>query len=133
MIGNILAIAVGLAFIVGGLRELAGRIRMQRRMRRAPGVFVGRAEVGHMSGPGVRSRAGRFRFTTEAGQVVERMSALSSFPGPKPGRSLTVVYDPARPGSTAERAWVHLALLLVFSPVAIALGTFIVIRSLGAL
>jgi hypothetical protein len=133
MIGHILAIAVGLAFVAGGLRELAGRVRLQRRMRRAPGVFVSRSEAGHMSGPGVRSRTGRFRFTTEAGRVVERASALSSFPGPRPGRPLTVVYDPERPDSTAERAWVHLALLFAVSPAVIVLGAFIVVRSLGEL
>ncbi|MEW2352532.1 DUF3592 domain-containing protein [Spirillospora sp. NPDC029432] len=125
MAGHIIMIVLGLAFVAGGLRESAERLRLQRRARRARAVFVAREEAGHMAGPGVRSRTARFRFTAEGGRVVERASALTTFPGPRPGRTLTVVYDPDRPESTAERAWVHLA-MLVAGPVAVVAGAVIV-------
>jgi hypothetical protein len=129
MIGSLFVIALGLMISGASLWELADRIRLHRRMRRARGVVVARHEVGHMAGPGVRSRAAHFRFTTETGRVVERTSGLSSFPGPKPGRILTVVYDPARPESTAERAGVHLAFILL-APLVAAVGVVIMIWGL---
>ncbi|GAA3944222.1 hypothetical protein GCM10023085_27780 [Actinomadura viridis] len=120
MIGQIVGSLVALAFVGGGLLETADRLRLQRRARRARGVFVAREDVLHPGGPAVRTRAARFRFTTENGQVVERVSALTSFPGPKPGRSVDVVYDPARPQATAERVRVHQALLLIGPLLAVA-------------
>ncbi|GLZ16127.1 hypothetical protein Acsp04_63620 [Actinomadura sp. NBRC 104425] len=132
MVGNILSIALGLTFVGVALAEIVGRLRLTRRMRRARGVFVGREEVGHVSGPGVYSRAARFRFTTEDGRTVERTSALSTFPGPRPGRAVTVVYDPERPHSTAERAGVHLA-MLVLGPLVVVLGVIMVYRGWSGL
>ncbi|MQY03840.1 DUF3592 domain-containing protein [Actinomadura macrotermitis] len=129
MIVTILGLLFGGAFALGGVKEIADRVRLQRRSRRARGVFVAREEVGSVAHPGVRSRAVRFRFSTETGRVVERTSALTSFPGPRPGREVTVVYDPARPESTAERAGVHLALLFLAGPVLIALGVTMILMT----
>lgn len=54
---------------------------------------------------GVHPRAARFRFTTAEGQVVESVSAFSSIPrAPEPGTEMAIVYDPADPQRSAERA-----------------------------
>jgi hypothetical protein len=54
---------------------------------------------------GVHPRAARFRFTTADGQVVESVSAFNSIPRPpEPGTEMAIVYDPADPQRSAERA-----------------------------
>jgi hypothetical protein len=69
---------------------------------------------------GVHPRAARFRFTTAQGQVIESVSTFSSFPRPpEPGTDIEIVYDPADPQRTAERAdvsrFVSLAQPLLFA------------------
>jgi hypothetical protein len=69
---------------------------------------------------GVHPRAARFRFTTADGQVIESVSAFSSIPRPpESGTEIKIVYDPADPQHTAERAdvwrFVSLAQPLLFT------------------
>jgi len=76
---------------------------------------------------GVHPRAARFRFTTAAGQVVESVSAYNSIPRPpEPGTEIRIVYDPADPRRTAERADVWRFLSLA-QPLLFALGASIVL------
>ncbi len=94
-------IAVGLYMIWGGGSELYGWWRARRRIVRTGGVIVGRTEV-LGQGPGSRSRSAEFQFTTADGRIVQSISEKYSFPGPKPGKRVTIVYDPVNPKGTAE-------------------------------
>ncbi|MES9543165.1 DUF3592 domain-containing protein [Actinomadura sp. NPDC000600] len=120
--GHLIGVALGVAVFCGGVYELVTRLRLQGRMARAEGVFVGRDDVMGPGGPSTRSRVGRFRFTTPQGRPVEASSSLHSFPGPKPGKPVTVVYDPARPEDTAERLGVHYLQLFAIGPLVMAIG-----------
>lgn len=124
MINAMIGVLVGIVLIVGGGRELldwwSGRLRRQR----VRGVFVGRQNVGGQR-PSVVSRAGRFRFTTREGHIVEAVSSLSTFPGPKPGKPVTISYDPVDPPGSAEvigvlRFKVALSPLLILGGVVLA-------------
>lgn len=88
MIGHVVGIVIGLFVLFEGVVTLVKRSRLQPRLRKAPGVFVGREDV-IGSRPAVQSHSGRFRFTTEEGRVIEAASSFYSFPGPKPGRPVT--------------------------------------------
>lgn len=94
-------VVMGLIIVYGGAAELFMWARARRRSVRVPGVIVGRVDVGGQT-TAVQSRSARFRFTTAEGQVFEAVSEASSFPGPKPGKQVRVVYDPVDPGGTAE-------------------------------
>ncbi|MEU4827522.1 DUF3592 domain-containing protein [Actinomadura sp. NPDC023710] len=120
--GHLIGVLLGAAIFCGGVYEAVKRLRLQGRMLRAPGVFVGRDEVMGPGGPSTTSRVGRFRFTTPQGRRVEASSSLYSFPGPKPGRAVTVVYDPASPEDTAERLGVHYLQLIAVGPLLMAVG-----------
>jgi hypothetical protein len=98
-------IAIGLVMIYGGGAEFLGWLRARSRLRRVPGVIIATEEV-LGRGPAVRNRSGRFRFTTDQGRVIDKLSSFYSFPGPKVGKPVTVSYDPARPEKSAEIAWV---------------------------
>lgn len=85
-----------------------------------PGVVVGHVEVVRRSASS-RSRAARLRFTTVDGRVLETVSDLSSFPGKKLGKQVTVAYDPDNPQRTADLAGVKL-FKLALDPLLIAGG-----------
>jgi hypothetical protein len=89
MIGHVIGILLGLLILFDGVVTLVKRARLRAWLRTAPGVFVGREDV-IGSRPAVQSRSGRFRFTTEEGRVIEATSSFYSFPGPKPGRPVTI-------------------------------------------
>jgi hypothetical protein len=131
--GNLIGVLLGVAVFCGGVYEVVKRLRLQSRMLRASGVFVGRDEVLGPGGPSTTSRVGRFRFTTQQGRPVEASSSLYSFPGPKPGRSVTVIYDPAHPEDTAERLGVHYLQLLAVGPLLMAVGAAVVAVNAAAL
>ncbi|MGP4023822.1 hypothetical protein [Actinomadura sp. 3N407] len=131
--GNLIGVLLGAAIFCGGVYEVVRRLRLQSRMLRATGVFVGRDEVMGPGGPGTASRVGRFRFTTLQGRPVEASSSLYSFPGPKPGRSVTVIYDPARPEDTAERLGVHYLQLVAIGPLLMAVGVAVAAANAAAL
>lgn len=95
MIMRLFAVAVGLVVVYGSASELVGWFRARRRLRRVPGVIVGDVDASHR--PGLRQRAGRFRFTTEDGQVITGVSSASTPRGPRVGKRVTIEYDPARP------------------------------------
>ncbi|WP_018655756.1 DUF3592 domain-containing protein [Actinomadura flavalba] len=121
MIEHVIAAALGAALFLWATFSLVKDALAHRRLVRTRGVFVGRTDAAGTR-PGVAARSGRFRFTTEQGRTVEATSRFYSFPGPRPGRPVTVIYDPARPEATAERLGVHWALLLVFGPAVAAVG-----------
>ncbi|MFI0356814.1 DUF3592 domain-containing protein [Actinomadura sp. 9N407] len=116
-----IGVAIGLYVAYAGVSMLVAKIRLQLRGPRVPGVVAGRTDAA-ATRPGVVSRSGVVRFTTEDGRTVEATSSVHSFPGPKVGRQVTVVYDPKRPERTGERIGVHLFLLLVGAPLFIAVG-----------
>lgn len=97
-------VAVGLAAVYGGAAELLAYVRARHRLERARAVVVGLVDVGGPIRARSRSYAAQFRFTTRQGRLVESVSSVSTFPGPKVGRRFVVVYDPADPEGTAERA-----------------------------
>jgi hypothetical protein len=127
----IVGVIVGLLIIWGGGSELLGWWRARHRVLRTSGVIVDRVEV-LGQGPGVHNRAGRFRFTTADGTVVEVVSARYSFPGPKPGQRVTVVYDPADPHGSAEIAGTR-TLKIALSPALIVGGMVLTGYSLARL
>jgi hypothetical protein len=115
---GVAVVAVGALVGYGGAAELLAYARGRGRFQRARAVVVGLIDAGHGN---VKSRAARFRFTTADGHVIQRVSSLSSFPGPRVGKRLTVVYDPADPERTAERLGVW-RLKLALSPLLVAGG-----------
>lgn len=91
---------VGALFLGDSLLDTIKWLKRRGRLVRVPGVIVGlrdtRGETG--GSPAAYQRAAIFRFTTLDGHVVEAESNVSSFPGPKPGKRVTVIYDPSHPG-----------------------------------
>lgn len=72
----------------------------------------------------IRSRAACFRFTTAEGQLIDAVSARSSFPGPRPGKQVSVLYDSADPQNSAEIAGV-MTLKVLLSPTLIVGGAIL--------
>jgi hypothetical protein len=128
---GIIGVIVGLLIGWGGGSELLGWWRARHRVLKTVGVVVGRVEV-LGQGAGVHNRAGCFRFTTAEGIVVEAVSARYSFPGPRPGKRVAIVYDPADPHGTAELAGTR-AFKLALSPALIAGGMVLAGFSLARL
>ncbi|AXK35873.1 hypothetical protein DVA86_27860 [Streptomyces armeniacus] len=129
MVAHVAMIVIGAFIAINGAVEWIKLLRWFPRRRRARAVFVGTEDVMRPD-PQIKSRAGRFRFTSQDGRTIERTSAFSSFPGPKPGREVNVVYDPLRPHKTAERAGVHLFLLVAVGPLFMAVGSVMIILGL---
>ncbi|MFB4312822.1 DUF3592 domain-containing protein [Actinomadura sp. 21ATH] len=129
MVKALIGTLFGLIVCGAGLWTLAERVRMHLRGARAAGTIVGRADV-MGRGPGIANRSGVFRFRTPDGREFEATSAVYSFPGPKPGKRITVLYDPDRPFHGAERAGVHLILMLFAYPLVIAVGAAIAVASI---
>ncbi|MFI9004650.1 DUF3592 domain-containing protein [Streptomyces sp. NPDC053541] len=75
--------------------ELVEYLRTRSRLVRTTAVVVG-LEDGE-SRPGVKRRSTAFRFTTGDGRSFETTSSAQTWPGPKVGTSIPVVYDPERP------------------------------------
>lgn len=123
---NLLGVLLGVAVFCGGAYEVVTRLRLQKRMLRATGVFVGWDDVLSPGGPSTTSRAARFRFTTAQGRPFETTSSLSSYPGPQLGKSMTVIYDPADPEDTAERLVVHYLQMFTVGPLLMAVGVAVV-------
>jgi hypothetical protein len=124
MVQALAVVAVGLAIVYGGAVELLAYIRARHRLERTSAVVVGLVNVG-LFRANSKSYAARFRFTTREGRVVEAVSSLSTFPGPRIGKQFIVVYDPADPEGSAERvgtrkAQITLAPLLVAGGAAFA-------------
>lgn len=117
-IGYLLVIAFGLLLVHGGLSEWISWLRARRRIRRVTGVFVSRTDATPV--PGRAQRSGVFQFTTEDGRVLTGTSSFSSPRGPRVGKQVTIVYDPADP-EEADVAWVK-TLKLVISPVLVLVG-----------
>lgn len=90
---------VSVIFFGDPLYQIVKRLKRHGRYVKVPGVIIGRRSTrGELGmGSGTYSRAAIFRFTTLDGRVVEAESNVSSFPGPKPGRPVTVIYDPHDP------------------------------------
>jgi hypothetical protein len=127
----IVGIIFGLFVSWVGASELLDWWRARRRLRRVPGVIVAPEEV-LGQGPGIHNRSGRFRFTTAEGRVVEAVSAKYSFPGPRPGKTVTVVYDSADPQGSAEIAGTY-TFKIAMTPLFIAGGAVLAIYSLTLL
>lgn len=113
-------IAIGLAVAYGGLAEFFGWLRRRVRQRSTVGVVVG-----HMAGPGAGpagpgAAAARIRFTVADGRDVEVVSA-AWFPAAQVGRQVPVVYDPADPAGSADRAGAGRTRLLL-APLMIVAG-----------
>lgn len=121
----LLGIAFGGFIIYHAGYEILSWLKQRSRLARVPGVIIGkrdtRGELG--MGPATYSRAAIFRFTTRDGQVIEAESRLSSFPGPKPGKKVTVVYDPNHPdeADTTGRKAVYLIIGMIIFLVGVAL------------
>lgn len=98
---DLVGLAFGLIFFLTGVWQLFIRWRRRRHYHRVPGVIVGRratrGEVGPAPNTSTSSRAATFRFTTLDGQEIETESNVQSWPGPKPGKRVMVVYDPQSP------------------------------------
>lgn len=117
--GAVLALLMGLAMIRAGGLILVEWFRSRSRVRRAAGIIIDRREG--PTEPGIRSQEGIFRFTTEDGRVITKDSSFYSYPGPRIGKQVTVVYDPVHPEKSAEIAWVR-RLWLILSPLLVAGG-----------
>lgn len=126
-------LVIGLFVFASAALRLLSRIRARHRYARVPGVIVGRRDARGESGaaPGTHRRAAVFRFTALDGRVIETESNVQSFPGPKPGKHVTVVYDPQRPYG-AEPAGRSVILMLLL-PVLMAIGLAIAVAVLGNL
>ncbi|GAA1561531.1 hypothetical protein GCM10009678_50490 [Actinomadura kijaniata] len=124
-----IGVAFGAFVVVQGVRAMVEYLRLHLRGERVPGVIVGSRDA--PGSPGVRRRAGVFRFTTRQGQTIERRSATYSPRGPRPGTAVTVVYDPARPEKRAERAGITLLMVTALTPLMIAVGIAIILLNLA--
>ncbi|MFC9972684.1 DUF3592 domain-containing protein [Spirillospora sp. NPDC127200] len=124
-----IGVAFGAFIVVQSVRELARRLRLHFRGARAPGTIVGRVEV-----PGTgrsTGRSGIFRFTTERNETIEARSSAYTPRGPRPGKPVTVVYDPDRPDRGAERLGVHLVLMAAVLPLLIVVGIAVIALNLA--
>lgn len=130
MIRYIFGLLIGGFFVVSPGWGLLEAMIKRRRYQRASGVIVGRRDARGEQGmsPATHKRAAIFRFTTVDGRVIETESDVQSFPGPKPGKRVTVIYDPRKPydAETAGRYVIK----LVVAPVVMAFGLVVVIISL---
>ena len=126
-------LVIGLFLIVMPTWDLLQKWRRRRHYRRAPGIIVGLRDAGGEMGnrPSTASRAAIFRFTMEDGRVIETESNVTSFPGPKPGSRVTVLYDPRRPYDAETTG--RFAIVMALMPLLIAFGVFLVVLSLANL
>lgn len=130
MIGYIFGLAVGGYIFVASAWALIQKIVRRRRYQRVPGVIIGRRDARGEQGmsPATHKRAAIFRFTTADGRVIETESDVQSFPGPKPGKRVTVIYDPRDPYDAETTG--RLTIILILMPVVMAIGLAIVIAAL---
>ena len=133
MILAIAGVLFGGALVVNAVWQMFQMWRARRRYVRVPGVIVGlrdaRGEQGRS--PGTHSRAAIFRFTTLEGRVIETESHVQSFPGPKPGTRVTVIYDPRQPHEADTTG--RFAIGVVAMPVILAGGVVLIVVSLADL
>lgn len=120
----VIALGLGLVSLWATRTEIVTLLRLRRRGVRTTAVVVGHAAAGAAS-PGTMQRAGVFEFTTETGEVVRATSSASTPRGPKVGRRIPVVYDPADPQGTAERPGV-VGLKVAMVPFMLAVGVFLI-------
>lgn len=99
MVGYLIGVAVGAILTWGCWTSFFEKMRARHRMVRTTGVIVGRRNVTTpgQSSPASVSRAAIFSFTTLDGRTVEAESDVTTFPGPKPGKRVNVIYDPHKP------------------------------------
>jgi Protein of unknown function (DUF3592) len=119
--GGIVMIAIGLCAVYAGVVEIVWWLRSRRRRIRVTAVIVGGHEPAWQN-PGYHGRSAVFRFTTRDGQVIDAVSAASTFPEPKAGRHVPVTYDPTDPQRSAERVGVYVFKLVLMVPLLIAGG-----------
>lgn len=133
MLVAIIGVLIGGFFIVSPAWQLLKTWRARRRYVRVPGVIVGRRDArGELGmGPATHSRAAIFRFTTVEGQEIEAESDVQSFPGPKPGKRVTVIYDPRDPYDAETTG--RFAISTLALPVVMVVGVIVVVLSLGKL
>lgn len=116
----LVVIVVGGVLVYAAAKEVLGWWRARTRLRRTTAVVVALVEPG-ATGPGNVSRSPVFRFSTEDDRTVEATSGSWSYPGPKIGSEIPIVYDPAHPEQTAERAGAR-KVQLVLAPVIALIG-----------
>ncbi|MFF9850455.1 DUF3592 domain-containing protein [Streptomyces litmocidini] len=122
----LLQVLMGGVLVWASAAELVEYARTRSRLVRTTGVVVGR-EDSEMR-PGVKRRSAVFRFTTEQGRSFEVVSSAQTWPGPKVGAPIPVIYDPERPWR-AERVGVFV-FKLWFMPLTLALGVFFLVLAL---
>lgn len=130
MILAIVGLGIGAFFVISPAWQLLKIWRTRRRYVRVPGVIVGRRDArGELGmGPATHSRAAIFRFTTVDGRVIETESDVQSFPGPKPGKRVTVIYDPRNPYDAETTG--RFAIMTVILPLIMAVGVIIIVTGL---
>jgi hypothetical protein len=124
VIEALVVIAVGAAIVLGPARELWWWYAGRSRRRRTTGVVVGTVEPG-AAGPGTKARSAVFRFTTEDGRTVQSRSSSWSYPGPKTGTQVEIVYDTDRPERSAERAGIQ-RFKLIAAPAVMVIGAALI-------
>lgn len=126
MIGPLIGVILGVFISVVVLAEWVAKLRFLRKSVRVPGVYVGTRDAS--DGPNVHKRAAYFSFTTLTGITVTSESAVQSFPGPKVGKTCTVLYDPDC-HTKAETAGRFLATCVFFLPLGTVLGGWCVLAN----
>lgn len=130
MIGSVIGMLFGLFVLGVVVAELFTTVRRRMRSVRAPGVYVATRDVnGGFGGHNAHSRAAAFRFVTRDGRDMVVESRVTAFPGPRPGKRVTVLYDPDRPHK-AETTGRSVAILVFFLPLGLALGLMCVVLNL---
>lgn len=119
----------GAIFFGDSLQETIRWLKRRGRLVRVPGVIVGRRDTRGETGgsPGAYQRAAIFRFTTLDGHVVEAESNVSSFPGPKPGKRVTVIYDPIHPDKAETTG--RMMIIWIMRVMAMVAGVFLLAYS----
>jgi hypothetical protein len=117
---------VGTVLVIAGVVSTRQLLRSRRRLERTTGVIVGDAPHTGGSLGTAPMRSARLRFTTRQGRVVERVSDVHSSWGPRIGKEVTVIYDPADPDGTGDTvgAW---RFKVALTPVILLIGIGMVV------
>lgn len=124
-------LAIGTFFFLSGTWQLFIKWRRRRHYHRVPGVIVGRRATRGEAGPApntsTHSRAAIFQFTTLDGQQIETESDVQSWPGPKPGKRVMVVYDPQHPYDAEPTG--RFTIVIGIGVVAMVVGAIVIVAS----